>query len=145
MEVEAEAAALGLHHGGTDLGGDVQGSPHGQRPALLDDGLQAGPLHVLADDVGTRPTLADVEDANDVGLRQTGGGLRLAPKSLLETGVGGIRLPQHLDDHRTIEEGIAAFVDHGQAPLVQEAQDLVAIIQERRLAHHTSPTQSVAP
>ena len=94
---------------GGDVGGDL-GGPVGVQRALGRGGSRRRrpALDVLHDDEVRAVLLAPVVDADDVGVVEVGGGLRLAPEPLDERRVGGELGEQHLDRDRPVEQLVAA-------------------------------------
>ena len=97
----------------------------GERAVGLDDLGQAAALHVLHDDVVGAAFATPVVHADDVGVVQVGGGLRLATEPLDERGVGGELREQHLDRHRAVEQLIAGEEHFGHPATGEASMQLV--------------------
>src|SRR4029079_3638747 len=82
-----QAGAVGEGQPGGDTFGDLGGPFGKQWPLVPDDGRESPALDVLHDDVVDVAVRARIEDADDVGVVERGGGLRLAAEALDERGV----------------------------------------------------------
>ena len=78
-----------------------------------------GPLDVLHDDVAVARVLAEVVDADDVGMREAGGGARLVAEAREEGLVAGQVAAQDLDRHRAAEQRVFGAIDGRHAAFAQ--------------------------
>ncbi len=75
-----------------------------QRSLGADDRGERFPVDVFHDDEVGRLRLAPVEDRDDVGVAQVGGGLGLSAEALDEGVVGGELREEHLQRHEAVED-----------------------------------------
>jgi hypothetical protein len=98
---------VGEPQGGGHVGADVGGAVGVQRALGLEDLRQGPPVHVLHHDEVGAVGLTPVEDADDVGVVEVGGGRGLPPEALDEGRVRG-ELGEHgLDGHGPVEQLVA--------------------------------------
>ena len=72
---------------------------------------------------------APIVDGDDVGVRETGRALRLAPEALHELLVAlRVLVPQHLERHVTVQDLIARQVHLRHAPAAQVVGGMVPIV-----------------
>ena len=115
--------------------------------AAVAQDLRAGlAADVLHDDVVAVAGLveAEVEDLDDVGVHQAGGGERLAAEALDERGVVGEVLGEQLDGDLALEPAVEGQVDGRHAAEAEPVAELVAADDD--LAAHgvvTPPVSSV--
>ena len=110
-----------------ELPGDVDHARRGQR-RLLDDDPEVGALgqlhhHVV--DAGRR--LADVDDADHVGVTQAAGEIGLAVEPLGDPGVREQRGVEHLDREPALELDVPRAVDRAHRARAEERLDPVAL------------------
>ena len=114
----------------------------GEREPLLlvQQRLQRRPVDELHDDVGEVIGLAVVEHADDVGMGQPAGRLRLAAEAgqrfLRLRIVRAIRQPDRLDRHAAGDDRVPALVDGAHGAAAERALDLVLAEQLDGLVCH---------
>ena len=114
--------------------------------SCVDHVAQRPAVDVLHDDERRAVLLAPVEDADDVGVVQARGGLRLAPEPLDERGVARELGGEHLERDGAVELRVAGEVHVGHAAVRDLADDLVAVREDgRRRGHGVGATLSVGP
>jgi hypothetical protein len=96
-----------------------------QRP----DGAAGDVLHDQVGGAGGG-VLALVEDPDDIGARQPGGGAGLAGEALDELGVVGQHRPHHLDGDDPVEPGVGGQVDRGHAAARDGGVEPVAAVEQ---------------
>ena len=117
-------------HAGTD-GGDLA-----RRHALgiAQDGGERPALDVLHDDEVGAVVLPPVEDRDDVGVGQVGGGLGFPAEALDEGAVDGELREEHLERHRSLELAVHGAVDLRHPAAGDQVGQLVATgVHPRRL------------
>ncbi len=81
------------------------------------------PLHRV---VTESADLTDVEDRDDMGVVQAGGGSRLVQEPAASGRVGGGVRAEHLQGHRSVETDVNRLVDRPHPPPAELADDPVA-------------------
>ena len=98
----------------------------GMRLGVAQDGGEGPALDVLHDDEVRPVVLAPVEDRDDVGVGEVGGGLGLAAETLDEGAVDGELGEEHLERDRSLELAVHGPVDLGHAAAGDQVGQLVA-------------------
>ena len=112
---------------------DLQRGLQGEAAEPFEQQVEALAFDVLEDQVVDLFLLIDVVDAADVGMVETGGGLRLADEAVFGFRVVDELLPQNLDGDGTLEHGVMTFVHDAHATPPQLLQDVVP--PDLRLKH----------
>ena len=120
------AVAVGEGQGGGHPGADAGDLTRRQRLGILEDGREGPAVDVLHDDEVRAVVLAPVEDGDDVGVGQVGGGLGLPAEPLDEGLVDGELGEEHLEGDRPIELAVDGPVDLSHAAAGDQMGDLVA-------------------
>ena len=109
--------------------GDLRGPVGAERSGGSQHVGHAAAHDVLHDDVVGALLLAPVVDADDVGVVEVGGGLRLPAETLHEARVVGELREQDLDRHLPVERSVSGQVDVGHAAPRDAAQQLVTAVE----------------
>ena len=126
-----DAAVVGVLGGVGQRGGPGRGRAvrHG-RVLGLEPLAEAGPGAELGgDEVAERPELAGVEDADDVGMVEPGGGLGLAEEAADVVGAEHALGQGHLEGDLAAQEPVAAADDEAEAARAEVLEDLEAAQQ----------------
>ena len=128
------------------LGEDLDRLVGGQRAALAQDLRARLPVDVLHDDeVAVRLVVEpEVEDLDDVGVHEPGGGQRLALEARHEARVVGQVLGQQLDRHVALQPRVERQLDGGHAADAEAALEPVAVGEEL-VGHPPSSSGAGAP
>ncbi len=108
--------------------------PGSSGPSSRDQLLERAALEELHRDVVGAVELAAVEDLDDVGVLQAGGGARLAAEALDELRVGGEAAVEDLQRDLAAELGVLGAVDVGHAAAADALDDRVALVDDLALA-----------
>ena len=122
---------VGVAERRSHVGPDVGGPLGRQRPGRLEDGGQGTAVDELHDDEVGAGVLAPVEDRDDVGVGEVGGGLGLPAEPLDEGAVDRQLGEQDLEGDRTVEQAIVGAVDLGHPAPGDQMIELVALGEER--------------
>jgi len=121
---------MGEPEGGGDVGDDV-GRPLGkQRSVAAQDVGDGASVHVLHHHEVRAALAPEVEDPDDVGMREVRGRRGLAAEALHEVGIGGVLREQHLHGDRTVEQAISGEEHVGHAATPDPAVDLVTVVED---------------
>jgi hypothetical protein len=93
--------------------------------ATTQAGAERRAVEDLRDDEGASVLGADVEDGDDVDVRESGGGPRLALEALQATVVARDSFGQDLERDLAAEAGVAGAVDLAHASCAQSGDDFV--------------------
>lgn len=121
---------MGVVQAARQLTGQIADLLERQDALLPEHRVEAETLHVLHGDVVEVAFLADIEDRDDVGMREGAGGAKLLLEArlhalelrLTEAGIG----LDHLDGDVPLDDGIDSSVDEPHRALAEDVQDLVA-------------------
>jgi hypothetical protein len=102
---------------------------------LADHFFETLSLQVFHGDVIAAVRLAPVIDADDVGMVEPGGRLRLAAKTGHELVIAGIALVEDLDRHLAPEVGVAGQEDVSHPAAAQAFDDLVTVVKNLGCVH----------
>ena len=88
--------------------------------------IQRRPIDVFQRKMGERITFADLVDLHDVGVLQSGNGLRLDLEAGQLLGAGMATGKDHLQRHQTVEFPLPRLVDDSHSPAAEFAKNVVA-------------------
>ena len=114
------------------MGTDVCGALRRERAGGLENRRQRAAVDELHHDEVGPGVLTPVEDGDDVGMREVGGGLGLPAEPLDERPVDRQFGKQDLQCHRPIEQAVVGAVDLGHAPSSNEVVEFVALRKDTR-------------
>src|SRR5450631_4868544 len=109
-----------------DLNANVDRLPHGQR-AALQELAQRVALKQLGDEVGRAFEAAELEDGEDVGVVESGGGLCLLLETAQTVGVLRDKGRKNLDGNFAFEDRVAGTVDLAHSAGTERTEDFIAI------------------
>ena len=116
----------------------------GQRAALLDEAVERPALDVLHDDEVELVGLADVVDADDVGMVQGGGGAALAVEPLQGADVLDLVRREDLQRDLPLQTRMLREVDRAHAALAERAEQAVRPQEEAAMASRLEMLEVVA-
>ncbi len=97
----------------------------GQAAHAVEQAAQGLPFQVLHDDEGGLVELVNVVDLDDMGVDELGNDVGLLAEALLEAGLHGHVVLEHLDGHGHVQDLVPALVDQAPAPLTDLVLDHV--------------------
>ena len=106
-----------------DLPADVADALERQREVLLDGAVQIAPVEQLHGDEEQPLVVAEVDDLQDVRMRQHRGALGLAIEALGQRRVAGHGVVQHLERDLLAEIGLLGEVDAAHGAGAEEPLD----------------------
>ena len=137
------AVAVGEGERGGHAGADGGDLARRQRLGVAQDGGEGPAVDELHHDEVGAVVLAPVEDGDDVGMRQVGGGLGLAPEALDEGAVDRQLGEEHLERDGPIELAIHGAVDLGHAAAGDQVGHLIAARIDARVFDRLHGAQSL--
>lgn len=114
--------------------------PHRTATEAIPQGLS---LEQFRDDVGTPIVLPDVVNRNNIGVVESGRGLRLQLEAMETSSIARPLVRQNFDGHVAFERSVARTIDFAHAARSQGRDDLIAMQprareQPHRCAHVTT-------
>ena len=122
------AAVVAEFQAGQQIFHDPQRVGDGEAFLLVHQVLQRRAVDIFHHDIGDIAGFAVIEDADDIGMGQTAGSLRLPPEAgerFLGFGIGGVRQVDGFDRHLPFDDRVPAFIDRSHRTAPELALDLV--------------------
>ena len=125
-----DAALMRMRQRPRDLAGKVQHLAPLKRAAPVHILPQGDTVHKLHDYVFDIIVVADVIDADDIGVREHGDRVGLGAEGAAKLLVGGHLVAHDLDGHLAVEPPVGRLIDHGHTALADQLKNLIAIVQD---------------